>query len=365
MIGRLKKVAVSEMYEEGGSSFTAWLRDNLDVLNEAADISLSGVREGVFPSAAGILARDGSGATVVVEHEPGESGDEGLGRLVAALAEARARAGVWIVADSRPKHVAAVSWLNETSAADLYLLKVEAFRIDDSPPAPLMTLVSGPSQGASPQANGAAPTTEVPTDEPVAVLAAGGMEVEPEADATAPLPAEVPAVAEEPVEEVWGDAVAVEEAASPDASDATGGELYRFWAELLEGAEERTRLHEGVEPGDEPVLGASAGVPGLRYNYVVGEHDAAVELRIDRDERRENDQIFYALQATEDAIAYNFGGSLDWRTEDSGARRIQHRVEVPGGYEDPGRWPEVQDAMIDAMCRLEKALRPHVSRLRV
>ena len=36
--------------------------------------------------AAEIVARGGSGDTVVKEHEPGESGDEGLGRLVASLA---------------------------------------------------------------------------------------------------------------------------------------------------------------------------------------------------------------------------------------------------------------------------------------
>ena len=81
MIGRLKKVAVREMNEEeGGSGFTAWLQDNLDVLNEAAGVSLSGVREEVSPSAAEIVARGGSGSTAVIEHEPGESDDEGLGR---------------------------------------------------------------------------------------------------------------------------------------------------------------------------------------------------------------------------------------------------------------------------------------------
>ena len=63
------------------------------VLNEAAGISLQGVRDEASRSAAAeIVARSGSGETVVTEHEPGESGDEGLGRLVASLAAVGARA---------------------------------------------------------------------------------------------------------------------------------------------------------------------------------------------------------------------------------------------------------------------------------
>ena len=66
--------------------------------------------------------------------------------LITTLASAWARMRIWLVADCRPDHVAAVSWLNETSQASFYLLKVEAFRIDDSPLAPLMSLVAGLEQ---------------------------------------------------------------------------------------------------------------------------------------------------------------------------------------------------------------------------
>jgi hypothetical protein len=35
-----------------------------------------------------------------------------------------------------------------------------------------------------------------------------------------------------------------------------------------------------------------------------------------------------------------------------------------GGYrDDESKWPEIQDAMIDAMIRLEKALRQHIESL--
>jgi hypothetical protein len=59
-----------------------------------------------------------------------------------------AKTAVWIVSEPRPEHVSAVAWLNESTAASFYLLKLEAIRIGESPPAPLLTLIVGPSEEA-------------------------------------------------------------------------------------------------------------------------------------------------------------------------------------------------------------------------
>lgn len=358
MIGRLRKVPVSEMYKEGRAGFTAWLQENLDVLNDAVGISLSGIRNERSASAE-IVARDSSGGTVVVENEPGESGDGGLGHLISSLASVQARAGIWIVTDSRPEHVAAVSWLNETSQANFYLLKVEAFRIDNSPPAPLMTLVSGPASESNQVNTAPAPSRPsfAPAPKPAPELAASA--------SPAPEPATSAPPAEEPERPGAPEGSAAEKA--PGGRDTTGLVLYQFWSELLGKARERTRIHAGVEPRREPVIGTGTGITGLEYNYVVGEHEAGVELRIDRgeDDGSENGTILNALRTTEDAIVYNFGGPLKWeQDENSEARRIKHYVKI-GGYRDEERWPEIQDAMITAMIRLEKSLRPYVSRLQI
>ncbi len=57
-----------------------------------------------------------------------------------------AKTAIWIMADPRPEHVSAITWLNESSSANFYLLKLEAIRIGDSPPAPLLTVIVGPSE---------------------------------------------------------------------------------------------------------------------------------------------------------------------------------------------------------------------------
>ena len=45
--------------------------------------------------------------------------------------------------------------------------------------------------------------------------------------------------------------------------------------------------------------------------------------------------------------------------------RIGTRIEVGGYRDDEAKWPAIQDAMIDAMVRLETALRPHIEKLKV
>ncbi len=61
-----------------------------------------------------------------------------------------------------------------------------------------------------------------------------------------------------------------------------------------------------------------------------------------------------------------FAGPLGWeRLESRRACRIVKRFEL-GGYRDgEERWPEIHDAMIDAMIRLERALRAHIDKLQV
>ena len=59
-----------------------------------------------------------------------------------------------------------------------------------------------------------------------------------------------------------------------------------------------------------------------------------------------------------------FGDSLDWQCEEwRRAARICYHIRGHGGLRDRDRWNELQDAMIDAMARFEKALGPFVEQL--
>ena len=118
------------------------------MLNNAIDLSLSIIER---EQAAGdfsvdLVAEDESGNPVIIENQLERSNHDHLGKLITYLTQIGAKAAIWIVADPRPEHISAISWLNESSSASFYLLKLEAVRIEDSPPAPLLTLIVGSSE---------------------------------------------------------------------------------------------------------------------------------------------------------------------------------------------------------------------------
>jgi Domain of unknown function (DUF4268) len=287
--------------------FTTWLQENLDVLNDTVDVSVSTARReqtaGDF--SVDLVAEDVAGDLVVIENQLERSDHDHLGKLLTYLVAIGAKTGIWIVADPRPEHVRTISWLNESSSASFYLLKVEAIRIGDSTPAPLLTLILGPS------------------------------EVTRKVGRT---------------KEEWAERENLR---------------YRFWKALLERSRQRTELHANISPSRDSWISAGAGKSGLGFNYAIRELDARVELYIDRREAEQNKAIFDALAASREDIEERSGEPLVWqKLESRKASRISGMIER-GGYREEERWPEIQDAMIDAMIRLEKALRPNLSRLKV
>jgi hypothetical protein len=312
MIGKIERVPLREVWKNEAYDFTTWLQDNLDVLNGATGLNLlSAERE----KAAGdfsvdLVCEDGAGGTVVVENQLERSDHDHLGKLITYLAAFSAKAAVWVVSQPRPEHVAAVAWLNESSSGTFYLLKAEAIRITSgdeghSAPAPLMTLIVGPSAEAK---------------------------------------------------EIGRTKIDIAE---------RHHERLRFWTALQERARGRTRLHSNVTPGHDNWLGTSAGKSGLGLCYVVELARNRVELYIDRGiNAADNEAIFDQFHRNRDAIEAEFGQPLSWeRLEGKRACRIAARYEN-GGYRSPvEEWPALLDHMIDAMIRFERALRPHLAGL--
>ena len=97
-------------------------------------------------------------------------------------------------------------------------------------------------------------------------------------------------------------------------------------------------------------------------------HECAAELYIDRGSGAdaENKAIFDQLFSSRAAVEKVFGGSLSWERLD-GKRACRIRFTQPsGGYRSPEEeWPKIQDSIIQAMNRLEQALRPHLKTLKL
>lgn len=309
MIGKIQRVGIREVWKHEAYDFTKWLQDNIEVLNDVLDLSLSNAEreQSAGDFNADLVAEDNSGNAVIIENQLGKSDHEHLGKLITYLTAIGAKAAIWIVANPRPEHVNAISWLNESSTASFYLIKLEAVQIESSVPAPLFTLIVGPSAESR------------------------------EAGETKKELAERNSIRR------------------------------RFWAMLLERARVKTKLHANISPAQYHYIETGAGKSGLIFSYVIRKHDANVELYIDRgkDSGEENTAIYEKLAASKDAIENAFGEPLLWQQiEGKRACRIAKKIAL-GGYRDEAKWPEVQDALIDAMIRLEKALRPHIEKLQV
>ena len=130
------------------ADFTTWLERNIDVLNNAINLSLSIVEreQTVGDLKIDLVAEDEFGNFVVIENQLEQSDHNHLGKVITYLTVKGARAAIWIVTNPKPDHICAVSWLNEFSSGSFYLIKIEdPVPIKNSSPEPLLTIIVDPS----------------------------------------------------------------------------------------------------------------------------------------------------------------------------------------------------------------------------
>lgn len=134
---------------------------------------------------------------------------------------------------------------------------------------------------------------------------------------------------------------------------------YEFWQSLLALAAQQTPLHAGRSPSKDNWISASAGVPGFNFSYTIRQSDSQVHLWIE-----DNQSFFLRMEAERAAIESEFGGDLIWKRDDR-QRGTLIGVLVDGGYRsDREDWPKVQQALVDAMVRLERVMRPRLNQVR-
>jgi hypothetical protein len=132
---------------------------------------------------------------------------------------------------------------------------------------------------------------------------------------------------------------------------------------LLENANQQTDLFINRNPRRERWIDTNAGIKGLKYAYVIYVHDARVELYIDNGERSWNKKTFNFFFNNKEEIEEKFGEVLDWQLkEDQRYSRIFYLISGYG-LKDEDYWSELQDLMIEAMIRLEKAFRPFIDNM--
>jgi hypothetical protein len=302
-IGRIARVPLREAWRHEALGLTTWLEHNIDVINDIIGLELTNAEreKAVGDFSVDLTAEDRDGDLVVIENQLGKSDHDHLGKILTYLSNIDAKAAIWIVADPRAEHVKAVSWINESNLAAFYLLKLEAIKIGDSEPAPLLTLISGPSD----ESRRVGETKKGLSERHV-------------------------------LREKW-------------------------WTQLLDEAKKRTTLHAKISPGRNNWVGAGAGKSGLAYNYIVLQHGTGIELYIDTGDQDENKRIFDRLCEKKVDIETVFGDDLSWqRLDTKRACRIAKYYEGGGYRDNEDEWPKLQDRLINAMISFHRAISSHL-----
>ena len=308
-IGKMERVALRELWKHEERGFSAWLETNLEMLSEAVGVTLSDPQRerlaGNFQ--VDLVAENENGERVIVENQLEATDHDHLGKLLTYLTNLDAKAAIWITSAPRPEHIRAIQWLNETTPDDIafYLVRLAAYRISGSDAAPLFTVIVGPSAESK----------------------SFGKQKKK--------------LAERHVIRL------------------------RFWEQLLARAKEKgVLLHAQRSPSKDGWISAGAGVrSGVSFTYVIWMTDeAAVELYIDTGDKDENKRIFDGLRKHQSEIERIFGSPLSWeRLDQKRAARVRSILKA-GGLNEDEKWQVIQDAMINAMARLAKAVKPFLAR---
>jgi hypothetical protein len=307
MIGKIEKVHLREIWEHEAHNFTEWLENNLDIFKDVIDFKIINPKRehGTENFRVDLVAEDESGNKVVIENQLEKSNHDHLGKVITYLASVDATKAIWIVSEPRQEHIKAVSWLNESGLASFYLLKIEGIKIGDSNPAPLLTLIVGPSE------------------------------------------------------------TSLEAGETKKNYTERNIELKDFWKYLLNKAKAQNTVHSNISPRMYHWLGTSSGISGINYNYTIGQHEGKIEVYIDRGKDGEiNLKIFESLFSHKDQIEKSFGGPLVWE-EMPGKRacRIAQYFEN-GGFKDVDKWEEITEEMIKGMTKMIKVFDPYLNEIK-
>ncbi len=310
IVGRLETVPIRQAFKGEARDFTTWLESHIEALSDRVGVALSNPQREVDAGdfAVDLVCEDSDGRPVIIENQLEKTNHDHLGKLLTYLVNRDASTAIWIATEPRPEHQKVVDWLNESTPADIafYLVKVEAVRVGDSPLAPLFTVVSRPDEKAKEMGE---------------------------------------------KKKEWAE---------------RHYKRLDFWKSLLAKALGKTRLFSAISPSRYHWIGAGAGKSGVTFNFAILNKKAQVELYIDHDREtgKGNKAIFDSLHAEQAAIEKDFGEPLSWERLDDGTRACRiAKYFNDGGLAKPDTWPGLQDEMINAMIRLERALKKRLERV--
>ena len=151
-LGRIKQVALREIWKHEAINFTNWLAmpENLELLSDEIDIDLTliGTEHNVGRFNVDIYAEESNTSKkVIIENQLERTDHDHLGKLITYASGLDAEIIIWLVKEVLEEHEQAINWLNENTdeKINFFAIKMEVWKIGDSPPAPKFHIISKPN----------------------------------------------------------------------------------------------------------------------------------------------------------------------------------------------------------------------------
>ena len=313
-LGNIQQVSLREVWPNEARDFTPWLAENIDKLGNALglDLEVQSAEAPVGSFSLDILARDlGGNRPVIIENQLEPTNHDHLGKLLTYAAGYDAYAVVWLTREFRDEHRQALDWLNQRTGenTEFFGVVVEAWRIDDSRPAPHFNLVVTPNDWQKQSFS--------------SVRQGGGA-----------------------------------------GNTSKRGEQYReFFQKLIDILREQqfTNARMGVA---QSWYSFSSGLSGISYGASFNRgRMATVEISIDRDDREWNKDLSDRLLERKGALEIALNETLEWDLLET-RRACRIAVRRPGSIDDdPDTLESIQQWMVEHLLNFKRVFGPHLAEL--
>ena len=131
-LGRIKQVALREIWKHEAINFTQWLAlpENLELLSEEIDIELSLIdtEYNVGRFNVDIYAEESTtDRKVIIENQLERTDHDHLGKLITYASGLDAEIVIWIVREVLEEHKQAIEWLNENTNKSINFFAIRIF----------------------------------------------------------------------------------------------------------------------------------------------------------------------------------------------------------------------------------------------
>ncbi len=308
-IGKIRKVALRELWKREDTNFTQWLEENIDYLTDVIgfNITVESREKKVGPFSVDLYGEDDNGDKVIIENQLEKTDHTHLGQILTYLTNLEAKTAIWISSDPVEEHKKAIEWLNETTPDDIsfYLIQLEVIKIDgESVAAPLFTVIKKPN-------------------------------------------IETKQIGDE-----------------KKKSSHRHTLLYKFWEQFIGKINEKSPIYQNISPGKNHWLPVSLGMSGVSMNLVVSNRQARAEIYIDTGDKEKNEIIFDFFFDKKEQIESDFADKLNWKKlENNQASKVEHQLNNVS-FSNEEDWNKMTDFLIDCAIIMHQAFQKHIPEIK-